>query len=266
VAINVEQYDLKSLVKKKALGGTLLLASGIGCFIFSVISILSDFNCWIDLTIVGFSSYEKFLTLVDSRLVTVLYPLLILSLCLLWLGISFVQSSGLLPLYKCSNVAVRRMHIAIASEKRILLSMAFYDLEPGIRDLALFQLTGDCKDYSRNEFVIQGYITAVQKDSYLFNDKIERMMERKKKVDETARIAARKGMLSLDRFEQMKTILLSNPSKTSAKFIIEKVIESNEKGSYNCSTIKTIFEEVLNDSSVKPWIKEMIEDSRNRQI
>ena len=193
------QYDVNSLARGKVIEGLVLLILGTGGFIAFLASLIANLSIESDLH--SYGVFPEFVFLGCILFLTSAY--------MMYEGVSTISQAGLTPFWKCSDKRVRRFYIAFGSSKHILSSMALYDLEPEVRDLALEKLDA--------ETIINTYLKAKKDDSFLYIEKIEGMITFKVKAEEELRIASRTGGLSNDSASQLEDILIIFPvtSQTS---------------------------------------------------
>lgn len=224
------QYDVNSLIFGKLVEGLVFFVAGVAGSVTFFVSFITKFTIESEVNFFGFF----------PELIVIGIVLLLTSFYILSEGISTIQQSGLTPFWKCSDKRVRRFYLKFGGSKTILVTMALYDLEPDVRDLALHKLDADT--------VIETYSKVKKTDPYLYVEKIEAMIIARKKEVEEARIAERTGHLSIDRQKQLEEILRGNPTRTSAGIIIKELSD--------CDAISGL----ISNPHIKPWLKEMLEE------
>ena len=223
------QYDLNSLARGKLIEGLVLLCLGAGGFFVFLLSAIGNVTIESELP-----SYGVFPELVFLGCI-----LFVSSVYMIYEGTSTIGQAGLTPFWKCSDKRIRHFYITFGSSKSILSSMALYDLEPDVRDLALEKLNEDS--------VIDTYLNAKKTDSYLYVEKIEAMIALREKAINDAKLALRTDTLSTDSPLQLQDILKGNPTRSSAKIIVSQLSD------------RTVVSELVSSPHVKPWLKEMLE-------
>lgn len=223
-------YDVNSLARGKLAEGLVLFVFGTVGLVSFLISFIANFLLGSDLHLYG----------VFPELIVLGIVLFVSSLYMLYEGTVTIRQSGLTPFWKCSDKRVRRFYVTFGGTKPILSSMALYDIEPEVRDLALQKL-------ERDE-IIDSYIKARESDPYLYVDNIENMIAVRKKLEEQARIEARTGLISEDATFQLTEILKANPSVASARIIIGELSD------------KVLLSELASNKDIKPLIKDILKE------
>ena len=224
-----ENYTLTSFSSGKTFEGLILILLGLSGFVTFLLGIggnsviSSDFQ-WLwqfpELMVLGIILFASSVYMISEGLVT-------------------VDSGGLTPLYRCSNSKVRSAYVRYTLSQERLLAMAFYDIEPAIRAMAVGRIPED--------ILVKAYSLACKEDPYLFNEDIEKLLEQSRKREFNEKIRTREGIISEDAVEQMIDILKGDPSRDSARIILQTIEDP--------ATLKGLTQPGV----VKLWVKDLVE-------